>query len=73
MAARAPGSIGERFSSENLKPFKHFERWLLWLFGGPSVEFQKRGLPNAFFFGCHMRPHSISVTIFTLLFAYTVP
>ena len=44
------------------------------MFGGPSIEFQRRGLPHAlFFFGCHMMPNSISVTIFTILFAYTVP
>ena len=28
---------------------------------------------HIFFFGCHMMPNSISVTIFTILFAYTVP
>ena len=28
---------------------------------------------HIFFFGCHMMSNSISVTIFTILFAYTVP
>ena len=41
------GSTGESFSSDNPKPFENFERWLVWLFGGPSIEFQKRGLPYA--------------------------
>ena len=33
-----PGSTGESFSSENPKPFEDFERSLLWLLGGPSIE-----------------------------------
>ena len=62
------------FSSENSKPFEDFERRLLWLFGGPSIKFQKRDYHmhyillwlshDAKFYLCDY---------FSILFAYTVP
>ena len=36
------------FLSENPKLFEDFERWLLQLLEGPSIEFQKRSLPHAY-------------------------